>query len=108
MNSDKSKTLASPAGVTRRDMLQATSALGVAGAALLPGRAAASEALAPVDPQLAGKIRASCIFEVDDESLDERRIQAMRGLLETNLKQIELLRQFDPDEEEPVTRFRPW
>src|SRR5690348_6004043 len=103
------------AGMTRRGVLTGTTALGVSGVLIgaHPSVATgeqpiAADPLSAVDPQLIAELRASSVFTVAGETLDEKRIHAMRHLLEINLKEIELLRQFDPEEEEPVTRFRPW
>ena len=38
--------------------------------------------------------------------LTQKRVRAMRSLLEFNLGHLEALREFDPDEEDPVTMFR--
>ena len=100
--------------LTRRQVLGATTAAGATAA--LAGVMAHAASQAPSgddsqgvgDPKLAHEIHRSTIFALAGESMDDQRVQAMRGLLETNLKEIELLRQFDPDEEEPVIRFRPW
>ena len=105
---------ADPDNLTRRQMLGATTAAGVTAtlAVVSPSGATDSpvmrDAASASDPQLAQEIYHSSVFELSGESMNTQRLQAMRGLLETNLKEVELLRTFDPDEEEPVTRFRPW
>lgn len=116
MASDEPKATPHPQhGITRRHLLEGTTVVGVAGA--LMGAVEANASAAPAgqgdghaapDTQFAHEIRESCIFALAGENLDEKRMKTMRALLETNLKEIELMRQFDPDEEEPVTRFRPW
>jgi hypothetical protein len=98
--------------MSRRELLGGT-AWGLAGAATasapLALAADGADGIAPdIDPKLASEIRSSSIFELTGEELDKNRLEAARPLLETNLKEIQLLREFDPDEEEPVTRFRPW
>jgi hypothetical protein len=42
----------------------------------------------------------------DASAPTDLRMKAVRVLAESNLKEIELLREFDPDEDEPVTSFR--
>jgi hypothetical protein len=100
--------------LTRRQMLGATTAVGVTATFVAASASGATDppviadAAGASDPQLAREIYHSSVFELSGESMSAQRLQAMRGLLETNLKEVELLRTFDPDEEEPVTRFRPW
>ena len=110
MTSDTKTAPLAPGSLTRREVLGGTATLGVAGALMgaASTNAAPADAAAASDAQFAHEIRESCIFALAGEPLDEQRMKAMRDLLQTNLKEIELLRQFDPDEEEPVTRFRPW
>jgi hypothetical protein len=40
------------------------------------------------------------------EPLSHERVRAMRGVFEFNQKYLNELREFDPDEEEPLTMFR--
>lgn len=40
------------------------------------------------------------------ERLSRERVKAMKPLFEFNLKHLEILREFDCDEEEPLTMFR--
>jgi hypothetical protein len=96
--------------MSRRDLIGGT-ALGLTGAVTAAASlaAAGADGIAPdIDPKLASEIRSISIFELAGEQLDKNRLEAARHLLEINLKEIQLLREFDPDEEEPVTRFRPW
>ena len=103
---------AAAGNISRREVIGGT-AWGLAGAATasapLALAADGADGIAPdIDPKVASEIRSSSIFELAGEELDKNRLEAARSLLETNLKEIQLLREFDPDEEEPVTRFRPW
>jgi hypothetical protein len=86
--------------LTRRDLLKNGATLGAAGA-LLSGCAktnAVPEALS--ESNLIGA------SELSGETLSAERIRAMRALFEFNLKHLQMLREFDPDEEEPLTMFR--
>ena len=40
------------------------------------------------------------------ESLSAERVRTAKSLIEFNLKHLQVLRDFDPDEEEPLTMFR--
>jgi len=40
------------------------------------------------------------------QALERERVRAMKVVFEFNLKHLEILREFDPDEEEPLTMFR--
>jgi hypothetical protein len=95
--SDVKKSEGSPESQARRALLRHGAGLGAAGAfGLALSRADAS---APTDPGYS--------FVLPGESIGGDRMKAVRILAESNLKEIELLREFDPDEDEPVTSFRP-
>jgi hypothetical protein len=86
--------------LTRRDLLKGGATLGAAGAMLsgCGGPKAVPEPLSETN-----LIGAS---ELTGETLSPERIRRMRPLFEFNLKQLQVLREFDPDEEEPLTMFR--
>ena len=44
--------------------------------------------------------------ELSGETLSAERVRGMRSIFEFNLKHLQILREFDPDEEEPLTMFR--
>ena len=44
--------------------------------------------------------------ELSGETLTPERIRNMRSTLEFTLPHLQALREFDPDEEEPLTMFR--
>jgi hypothetical protein len=99
-NTKTKSSLPAKAGLTRRDLLKSGATLGAAGA-LLSGCAktnAVPEALS--ESNLIGA------SELSGETLSAERIRAMRALFEFNLKHLQMLREFDPDEEEPLTMFR--
>lgn len=86
--------------LTRRDLLKGGATLGAAGA-LLSG--CGSPKAVPEPLSETNLIGAS---ELSGETLSPERIRGMRSLFEFNLKQLQVLREFDPDEEEPLTMFR--
>ncbi len=85
--------------LTRRDLLKGAT-LGAAGA-LLSG--CGNPKAVPEPLSETNLIGAS---ELSGETLSPERIKGMRSLFEFNLKQLQVLREFDPDEEEPLTMFR--
>lgn len=87
-------------GVTRRDILEGGTVLGVT-AALLIGRAHAA-----ADTEALPELHSTGTFEVPGDTLTAQRVKAMRGVLENNLKHFQVMREFDPDEEDPLTMFR--
>jgi hypothetical protein len=86
-------------GLTRRDLLKGGATLGAAGA--LSG--CGSPKAVPEPLSETNLIGAS---ELSGETLSPERIRGMRSLFEFNMKQLQVLREFDPDEEEPLTMFR--
>jgi TAT (twin-arginine translocation) pathway signal sequence len=100
---EKSKTLPTGktrSGLTRRDLLKGGATLGAAGT-LLNG--CGSPKAVPEPLSETNLIGAS---ELSGETLSPERIRGMRSLFEFNMKQLQVLREFDPDEEEPLTMFR--
>jgi hypothetical protein len=95
-----SQTEKSKSGLTRRDLLKSGATIGAAGA-LLSGCAKTNAVPEPLSE--ANLIGAS---ELSGETLSPDRIRGMRSLFEFNLKHLQILREFDPDEEEPLTMFR--
>ena len=97
----KSKSsLPAKASLTRRDLLKNGATLGAAGA-LLSGCAKTSTV-----PEALSESNLIGASELSGEILSPERIRAMRALFEFNLKHLQILREFDPDEEEPLTMFR--
>jgi hypothetical protein len=86
--------------LTRRALLKGGATLGTTGA-LLSG--CGSPKAVPEPLSETNLIGAS---ELSGETLSPARIRGMRSLFEFNLKQLQVLREFDPDEEEPLTMFR--
>ena len=86
--------------MSRRDLLKGGATLGVAGA-LLSGCGSPKGSPEPLSET--NLIGAS---ELSGETLSPERIRGMRSIFEFNLKQLQVLREFDPDEEEPLTMFR--
>lgn len=80
---------------TRRQLLTAGVGLGAAGC-----RVGSEPAEALSEENLMGASALS------GERLSRERVKAMKPLFEFNLKHLEILREFDPDEEEPLTLFR--
>ena len=89
-----------PSSLTRRDLLKGGATVGVAGA-LLAG--CVSEKAVPEALSETNLIGAS---ELSGETLSSERVRGMKSIFEFNLKQLQVLREFDPDEEEPLTMFR--
>jgi hypothetical protein len=81
--------------LTRRRLLTAGVALGAAGCRL--------KQTAPAPMSEENLIGASALSGLP---LPPERVRAMKPVLEFNLKHLEILREFDPDEEEPLTMFR--
>jgi len=81
--------------LTRRRLLTAGAALGAAGCRL--------RQTAPGPLSEENLIGASAL---SGPPLRLERVRAMKPVLEFNLKHLEILREFDPDEEEPLTMFR--
>lgn len=86
--------------LSRRDLLKSGATIGAAGA-FLSGCAKANGV--PGTLSESNLIGAS---ELSGETLSPERIRGMRSIFEFNLKQLQVLREFDPDEEEPLTMFR--
>jgi hypothetical protein len=86
--------------LSRRQLLTQSAALGAASALIAgcPGTKAPADALS--DENLIGASKLS------GEQLSLERVHGMKLMLEFTLKQLETLREFDPDEEEPLTMFR--
>jgi hypothetical protein len=91
--------------VGRRRLLAQGAALGAAGSLLPAGLPAGCSAPKTEAGPLADQnlIRASAL---SGEPLSAERVRAMKPMLEFTLKHLEVLREFDPDEEEPTTIFR--
>lgn len=85
--------------LTRRQLLSGGAALGMAGT-LLAGCSRAGTPDALSDDVLIGASALS------GEPLPRERVRAQKSLLEFNLKHLRVLREFDPDEEMPLTMFR--
>src|SRR5713101_8217710 len=86
--------------LTRRDLLKNGATLGAAGALLTGCSSAKTIPDALSESNLIGA------SELSGETLSAERIRAMRALFEFNLKHLQVLRELDPDEEEPLTMFR--
>jgi hypothetical protein len=86
--------------LTRRDLLKNGATLGAAGA-LLSGCAKTNAV-----PDALSESNLIGASELSGETLSAERIRGMRALFEFNLKHLQVLREFDPDEEEPLTMFR--
>jgi hypothetical protein len=86
--------------LSRRQLLTQGAALGAAGALMAgcPGTKVPADPLS--DENLIGASKLS------GEALSLDRVHGMKLMLEFTLKQLETLREFDPDEEEPLTMFR--
>ena len=85
---------------SRREVFANCATLGVAGT-LLQGLSGATDQPAELSEEML--MSASGL---SGQILTQKRVRAMRSLLEFNLKHIEVLREFDPDEEDPITMFR--
>ena len=102
-NSDKSKvqrTAKAKSALTRRELLTQGAAVGAASALM----AGCSGTKAPADPLSDESLIVASALSGERLSLE--RVRGMKLMLEFTLKQLETLREFDPDEEEPVTMFR--
>jgi hypothetical protein len=86
-------------GVTRRDVLKGAATLSVAGALVTD----CGDAIAHADPFSDATLL--CASELSGATLSVERIRAMRLIFEVNMKHIQVLREFDPAEAEPVTVF---
>ena len=86
--------------LTRRELLAQGAALGATGG-LLAGCGASKRIPDPLSEE--GLITASGL---SGESLSPERVRAAKSLIEFNLKHLQVLREFDPDDEEPLTMFR--
>jgi hypothetical protein len=84
----------------RRQLLTQGATLGAASALM----AGCSGAKAPADPLSDENLIGASALSGEPLSLD--RVHGMKLMLEFTLKQLETLREFDPDEEEPLTMFR--
>jgi len=86
--------------LSRRQLLTHGAAIGAAGALMAgcPGTKAPADPLS--DENLMGASALS------GERLSPERVHGMKLMLAFTLKQLETLREFDPDEEEPLTMFR--
>jgi hypothetical protein len=86
-------------GVTRRDVLKGAATLSVAGALVTDS----GVAMADADPLSDATLL--CASKLSGTALSTERIRAMRLIFEVNMKHIQVLREFDPAEAEPVTVF---
>lgn len=88
--------------LTRRELIAGSSALGAAGA-LVAACGIPPPAEPPSSLSDAALANASAL---SGEPLTTERVQAQKAVLEFNLKHLEVMREFDADEEEPLTMFR--
>ena len=86
--------------LTRRQLLTHGAAPGAAGALMAGCRGTTATPDPLSDENLIGASRLS------GEPLSPERVRAAKSLIEFNLKHLQILREFDPDEEEPLTMFR--
>jgi len=86
--------------LNRRQLLTQSAVLGAV-SALLPGCAGTKG-----PPSLLSEENLIGASALSGEPLSAERVRGMRLMLDFTLKQLETLREFDPDEEEPVTMFR--
>jgi hypothetical protein len=86
--------------IGRRRLLTQGAALG-AGSSLLAGCSGPKPETGLLADQ--NLVRASAL---SGEPLSPERVRAMKPMLEFTLRHLEVLRTFDPDEEEPSTIFR--
>ncbi len=97
---EEPRPLDAETGLTRRRLLTQGAALSAA-SALLAGCRGTGRAPEPLSEEvLIGAAGLS------GESLSAERVRAAKSLIEFNLKHLQILREFDPDEEEPLTMFR--
>lgn len=99
-DSHKQDTLKTRRRLTRREWLAEGAALG-ATSGLLAGCGGSKRVPDPLSEE--GLISASGL---SGESLSPERVRAAKSVIEFNLKHLQVLREFDPDEEEPLTMFR--
>jgi len=86
--------------ISRRDLLRSGATLGAAGA-LLAGCGAPK-----TPPERLSEANLIGASELSGETLTPERIRNMRSTLEFTLPHLQVLREFDPGEEEPLTMFR--
>jgi hypothetical protein len=86
--------------LSRRQLLTQGATLGAASALM----AGCSGTKSPPDPLSDDNLIGASALSGKPLSLD--RVHGMKLMLEFTLKQLETLREFDPDEEEPLTMFR--
>jgi hypothetical protein len=86
--------------LSRRQLLTQGAALGAAGALM----AGCPGAKAPADPLSDENLMGASALS--GERLSPDRVRGMKLMLAFTLKQLETLREFDPDEGEPLTMFR--
>ena len=94
---DSNKT----ARIGRRQLLLQGATLSAAGTLIATGCSTSKTDPGPLADQ--NLIRASAL---SGEPLSAERVKAMKPMLEFTLKHLEVLREFDPDEEEPPTIFK--
>jgi len=85
----------------RRQLLTQSAALGAA-SALMVGCAGAKAPATPTSEE--NLIAASAL---SGEPLSRERVRGMKLMFDFTMKHLQTLREFDPDEAEPVTIFRP-
>ena len=86
--------------LSRRELLTQGAALGAAGVLM----AGCPGTKVPADPLSEENLIGASALSGERLSLD--RVHGMKLMLAFTLKQLETLREFDPDEEEPLTMFR--
>jgi hypothetical protein len=86
--------------LSRRQMLTQSATLGAA-SALMAGCSPTK-----VVPETLSDENLIGASGLSGERLSPERVRGMKLMLEFTLKQLETLREFDPDEEEPLTMFR--
>jgi hypothetical protein len=100
MAKEEKRAKKTKSNLTRRALLKNSATLGVAGAFLSGCTKTDAVPDALSESNLIGA------SELSGETLSSERIRRMRALFEFNLKHLQVLREFDPDEEEPLTMFR--
>jgi len=86
--------------LSRRQLLTRSTALSAA-SVLMAGCPGTKAPAGPLSEE--NLIGASAL---SGDPLSPERVRGMKLMLEFTLKQLETLREFDPDEEEPLTMFR--
>ena len=86
--------------LTRRELLRESAKLGAAGV-LMAGCGRTKKT-----PERLSEENLIGASELSGEVLSTERVRGMRSIFEFNLKHLQILREFDPDEEEPLTMFR--